>query len=106
MFEKDPASPAVADTSPSETPSTRNVDTSDTDIEKQCRELPSHWRKADKVLCWTTVGQTNLEKFWVHVSEEGWEKGSKRLRDAVTQITTAVCILLPSLSCKLTHLFS
>jgi len=106
MPEKDPASPAVAHTSPSKTPSTTNVDPSHIDIENQLPELPDGWRKINGLTCRMTIGETNLENFWEHVKEDGWERGNARLRDAVTQITAAVCILLPSLSCKLTHLFS
>jgi len=106
MSEKDLASPAVALTSPSETPSTPNIDPSHTDTENQPLELPDGWRQVAMLTCWLAVGETNLENFFVHVKEEGWERGNERLRDSVTQITAAVCILLPSLSCKLTHLFS
>ena len=105
MSEKDPASPAVAHTSPSETPKTPNVDSLHTDIENQSSEIPD-LLKVDRLLCWMTIGETNFENFWVYAEEKGWEKANERLRDKVTQITTAVCILLPSLSCKLTHLFS
>ena len=105
MSEKDPASPAVAHTSPSETPSTPNVDSLHADIENQSSEIPD-LLKVDRLLCWMTIGETNFENFWVYVEEKGWEKANERLRDKVTQITTAVCILLPSLSCKLTQLFS
>ena len=109
MSEKDPASPAVAHTSPLETPSTPNVDSLHADIENQSSEIPD-LLKVDRLLCWMTIGETNFENFWVYVEEKGWEKGwekaNERLRDKVTQITTAVCILSPSLSCKLTQLFS
>jgi len=105
MSEKDLASPAVAVASPSENPSPPNVDPSHTDTENQPLELPDGWRRVDRITCWLTIGETNLENFFVHVSEKDWEKGNKCLRDSVTEMTAAVCILLPSLSCQLTHLF-
>jgi len=106
MSETDSASPIVTHTSPSETPSTPSINPSHTDPEKQPLELPGDWQQVNKLTCWMSIGETNLENFWVHVREKGWEKANERLRDSVTQITAAVCILLPSLSCKLTHLFS
>ena len=77
--------------------------------ENQPPELPDDWRRFGMKLCWLTIEVTNPENFSVHVRGEGWEKITElSVRDSVaqTRIIAVVCILLPSLSCKLIHLFS
>jgi hypothetical protein len=89
----------------SEKPSTTNVYTlfaPDRDIENQLQELPDGWRQVTDWMSWMTIGETSLEHFWKDVRDNGWERGNTRLRDAVTTITTAVCVL-PTFCCALVN---
>lgn len=94
------SAPVVADTSSSEIRSKTDVDPPlpRVDIDNQPQELPDSWNLVDRMLCWTTIGESILEHFWEDMRENGWEGGNARLRNTVTEITTVLCVYcdLPS----------